>query len=144
MQGELRKKKKELQIELSTLEELEEISTLSRGQIMRKQWVICENLKLLEQEEVCWLQRSHETWLLKGDSNTEYFHKCANGRKRKNLVISLEKDGELMYFRYLSLSILFIQTHVFQYNFSSCIFQILAICMATGKIATTPQYILHQ
>ena len=96
MQGELRKKKKELQIELSTLEELEEISTLSRGQIMRKQWVICENLKLLEQEEVYWLQRSHETWLLKGDSNTEYFHKCANGRKRKNLVISLEKDGELI------------------------------------------------
>ena len=93
MQGELRKKKKELQIELSTLEELEEISTLSRGQIMRKQWVICENLELLEQEEVCWLQRSHETWLLKGDQNTEYFHKCANGRKRKTQSFSLENEG---------------------------------------------------
>jgi hypothetical protein len=33
-------------------------------------------------------------WLLKGDNNTSYFHKIANGRRRKNTVISLENDGE--------------------------------------------------
>lgn len=57
--------------------------------------MICENLKLLEQE-LYWFQRSHETWLLKEDQNTKYFHECANGRKRKNTIISLEKDGEII------------------------------------------------
>jgi hypothetical protein len=33
-------------------------------------------------------------WLLKGDNNISYFHKIANGRRRKNTIISLENDGE--------------------------------------------------
>lgn len=94
LQGELRKKRAELQGELTMLEEVEENSCLTSEQILRKHWVICENLKLLEQEEMYWYQRSHETWLLKGDNNTDYFHKCANGQKRKNTIISLEKDGD--------------------------------------------------
>ena len=52
-----------------------------------------ENLRMLEQEELYWLQRSHETWLFKADSNTEYFYRCANGRNRKNTIITLENDG---------------------------------------------------
>ena len=55
-----------------------------------------ENLKSLEQEEIYWCERSHQTWLLKGDNNTSYFHKCANGRKKKNNIISLESDGQLI------------------------------------------------
>ena len=51
-QGVFRKLRKYLQIELPALEELEETSTLSGDQVVRKQWVLCENLKLLEQEEV--------------------------------------------------------------------------------------------
>ena len=54
---------------------------------------MCENFKLLDLEETYQFERSHETWLLKGDNNTTYFHRCANGRKRKNTIISLEKDG---------------------------------------------------
>jgi hypothetical protein len=46
---------KELQIELSSLEELEETSYLTEAQVLRKHWVLCENLKLLEQEELYWL-----------------------------------------------------------------------------------------
>lgn len=33
-----------------------------------------------------WLQNSHDNWLLKGDSNTEYFHRTVNGRIRKNTI----------------------------------------------------------
>jgi hypothetical protein len=33
---------------------------------------------------------------LNGDNNTSYFHKIANGRKRKNIVLSLKKDGEII------------------------------------------------
>lgn len=42
------------------------------------------------------LNRCHEQWLLKGDNNTSYFHKIANGRKRKNTILSLEKDGNVI------------------------------------------------
>lgn len=31
--------------------------------------------------------------MLQGDSNSNYFHKCANGRKRKMQVSMLEVDG---------------------------------------------------
>jgi mannosylglycoprotein endo-beta-mannosidase len=55
--------------------------------------LIKENLALLEQEEDYWLSRCHEQCLLKGDNNTSYFHKIANGRRRKMTIVSLEKDG---------------------------------------------------
>lgn len=47
-------------MELSSIEAMEESFNLSSEQILRKHWVICENLKLLEQEEMYWFQRSHE------------------------------------------------------------------------------------
>ena len=62
-------------------------------QLERKVRLLGENLKLLEQEETYWYNRSHETWLLKGDNDTKYFHKCANGRKRKTQSFSLENEG---------------------------------------------------
>ena len=93
LQGELRKKRKEYQSKLNELEAIEEEWGLNSSQIDRKVWLMSENLKSLEEEEMYWYERSHETWLLQGDNNTSYFHKCANGRKRKNNIISLEKDG---------------------------------------------------
>ena len=32
-------------------------------------------------------------WVLEGDSNTAFFHKSANGRKRKSTIHSLEDEG---------------------------------------------------
>ena len=92
----MRKKRKDYQSELGMLESIEEEVGLSADQIDRKTWLLIENLKSLEQEEIYWCERSHQTWLLKGDNNTSYFHKCANGRKRKNNIISLECDGQLI------------------------------------------------
>lgn len=73
------KKRKEYQKELAELEVIEVEWGLLDSQVDRKVWLLCENLKSLEQEEMYWHERSHETWLLKGDNNTAYFHKCANG-----------------------------------------------------------------
>jgi hypothetical protein len=90
LQGELRKLKKELQEELIILENLEETIGLTSDQWHRKTWIISEILRLLEQEELYWYNRSHETWLLQGDLNTKFFHGIASGRKRKNTILSLE------------------------------------------------------
>lgn len=56
--------------------------------------VSAELHELLVNEEIFWLQQSHERWLLKGDLNTDYYHKIANGRKRKNTIHSL-KAGDV-------------------------------------------------
>jgi hypothetical protein len=49
-------------------------------------------LKLAEEEELYWHKRSNENWLLQGDNNTDFFHKKASGKKRKNIIFNLEKD----------------------------------------------------
>lgn len=95
-QGELRKKRKLVSEERADLESIEEIDGLTSDQTMRKMWLTKESLQLLDQEEAYWLNRCHEQWLMKGDSNSKYFHTIANGRKRKNTFISLENDGVLI------------------------------------------------
>jgi hypothetical protein len=40
------------------------------------------------------VRRSAKKWILAGDSNTSYFHKCANGRRRKMQITILEIDGQ--------------------------------------------------
>ena len=82
-----------LQEELLSLETMEEVQVLDLTQLHRKMWVQKRILEILEEEELYWLRRSHQNWLLKGDNNTDFFHRVANGRKRKNTIISL-LDGD--------------------------------------------------
>jgi hypothetical protein len=52
--------------------------------------------RIFQQEGIYWQQRSSERWLLAGDANTAYFHVCANGRRRKAKICSLEiEKGEI-------------------------------------------------
>jgi hypothetical protein len=51
-------------------------------------------MKILDEEEMYWYKRSHENWLLKGDNNTSFFHRIANGKKRKQTIYSLQ-DGDV-------------------------------------------------
>lgn len=49
---------------------------------------------LLKKEEMFWKQRSGESWLKWGDRNTQWFHKRATVRKKKNEILDiLDKDG---------------------------------------------------
>jgi hypothetical protein len=87
-----KKRKKEIQDSLAVLEELEERGPLSPTQCENKIRWKAELLQILEDEELYWFKRSHETWLLRRDNNTEYFHRIANGRKRNQTIFSL-KNG---------------------------------------------------
>jgi len=50
--------------------------------------------QILADEEIQWQRRGGEKWILAGDSNFSYFHKCANGRRRKLQITMLEVDGQ--------------------------------------------------
>lgn len=92
LQGERKKRKAEIQESLKKIE-MEEYSPLSLDKINERVELVSELLKILEEDELYWFKRSHETWLHKGDNNAEFFHRVVNGRKRKSTIFSLQ-DGE--------------------------------------------------
>ena len=47
---------------------------------------------MLREEELKWYQHSNSQFILKGDSNTRFFHGVANGRHRKKLIHSLQQE----------------------------------------------------
>jgi hypothetical protein len=90
------KNKKDMSTELKELEELEEIGPLSPPQRERRSLLQQEMLKVLDNEESFWRQRSRENWLLHGDSNSAFFHRAANGCKRKRTIFSLKKGDTIV------------------------------------------------
>lgn len=52
-------------------------------------------LKIFEQEEIYWNERSNSTWLLKGDGNTEFFH-SGKWKKRKNTIYALQHENRVI------------------------------------------------
>lgn len=94
--GDDKKKKRELQEELMDLEIIEESLILNSDQLQRKTEIQTNLMFLLEQEELYRNERSNNNWLLKGDGNTEFFHRVANGKKRKNTILSLQCEDRII------------------------------------------------
>jgi hypothetical protein len=92
--GNRKKRTKEIQEELDSMELLEEQGVLSNLQVKKKIEMMVEFLRLME-EELYWYRRCYETWLLKGDNNSEFFHRIANGSKRRQTIFSLQ-DGDVL------------------------------------------------
>jgi hypothetical protein len=86
--------KNEMKEELAMLEAFEEDNVLSPDLFVRKSNIYVELQNIFAEEELQWVQRSHEKWLLCGDQNTSYFHRICNRRKRNNTVLLL-KDGDV-------------------------------------------------
>lgn len=87
-----RRQKKNLREEIDRLDKMGEKDSLDEED--RKYKKDCQNnLKyILKEEELKWLQRSHDKELFEGDSNTKYYHAKANGRFRKNRIVKLVQD----------------------------------------------------
>ena len=92
VRGDAKQLKKQLTAELQALEDLEECGALSCAQFIRKGQVQQALMKIYEEEESYWHKKSSEKWLLKEDSNTEYFHRVANDRRRKKMIFSMKDD----------------------------------------------------
>jgi hypothetical protein len=86
-------RKKEIQ---ETLQKLEESFPLSDAVIKHRLDIKLELFKILDEGELYWFKRCHETWLLKGDNNTKFFHGIANGNKRKQSIFSLQDEEEVI------------------------------------------------
>jgi mannosylglycoprotein endo-beta-mannosidase len=82
--------------ELESLESLEEFCMLTGDQYDRKGTIQFHLMQIYEGEEFFWKERSSENWLLQGDNNSAYFHKIANGRRRKNVMYSLKQNDILI------------------------------------------------
>jgi hypothetical protein len=74
--------------QLAEIEEIEEENILTPAHLDRKYFIQAELSRLLEEEELYSHKRSNENWLLKGDNNTDYFHKKANGEKKEKHYLS--------------------------------------------------------
>jgi 4-hydroxyphenylpyruvate dioxygenase-like putative hemolysin len=86
-------RRQEIEMELLELEKEEKVGALNLEQSRKRCWLKDDLLKMLKEEELYWCRRSHETWLLKGDNNTKFFHRNANEKKRKQTIFSLKYYG---------------------------------------------------
>jgi hypothetical protein len=95
LRGKNKKRKSDISRELAELENLEEQSPLLPADIVKRAELQQELLDILDKEEKLWRQRARDNWLLQSDCNTAYFHRLANGCKRKSTIFSL-KNGETL------------------------------------------------
>lgn len=88
--GEVRKEIKTLHKRLAELR-----SAPNRVGPNHEELKVCNKIvELNHREEIMWRQRSRIQWLAEGDSNTQFFHRKASGRKRKNHIDKLTRpDG---------------------------------------------------
>lgn len=79
---------------ISLLDEWSENRVLSQEE-WEERYALDKALQdIMSDEEIQWQRRGGEKWVLQGDTNSSYFHKCANGRRRKMQVTMLEIDGQ--------------------------------------------------
>jgi hypothetical protein len=93
IKGRNRRYKNILKNELTEIEKKEEEENLTVIMLRRKNFIQTELWRVLEEEEIYWHKRSNQNWLLQGDNNTEYFHRFANGKKRKNMIFQIDRGG---------------------------------------------------
>ncbi|XP_073360263.1 uncharacterized protein [Aegilops tauschii subsp. strangulata] len=74
----------------------QEIKLLTEGE--RWLWATLKHLVLglASLERTIARQRSRIKWLQEGNASTNLFHLITNGRKAKNFILAIEKDGEMI------------------------------------------------
>lgn len=90
--GEYRRKKQSLLDKLKELDARSE-NDLMTEELWEERYRVEAELEKVYAEELYWQQRGGEKWILKGDTNTGFFHMSANGRKRKKAIVSLQNQG---------------------------------------------------
>jgi hypothetical protein len=91
-----RRQKEESTNELKNLDALGDAGLLEEEDWQRRYKLEADMMQIYAAEEEYWQRRGGEQWLLKGDSNTAFFHSVANGRRRKTAIMSLVDKDDLI------------------------------------------------
>jgi hypothetical protein len=75
--------------DIQRLDVRSELSGLSEGEVLLRKKMFADMWQLRISKESILSQRSRQSWLRNGDSNTRYFHTCINLRKRRNSIVAL-------------------------------------------------------
>lgn len=94
--GSLTQQKATLSQQIERLDQEE-----SALELLEKDLLLRNKLKrgasnIFYKEEISWQQKSRLNWLKRGDANTSFFHKVANGRKARNFISSLNYNRSLV------------------------------------------------
>lgn len=82
-------------MELKSIDELEDLSTLNSVQLNRRMDIKDELLNLAINEEALWRQRCKTNWLTMGDKNTSFYHRLAAAKRRRNTIVEiLARNGD--------------------------------------------------
>ena len=92
----LRKHKQQLLLEIDAIDREANFTDLPPTTWEHRYKLERELIEIYTAEEIYWQKRGGQKWILQGDSNTAFFHKCANGRKCKTLIKSLEEEGRVI------------------------------------------------
>jgi exonuclease III len=109
MVSKQKKRRKEIE------QKLTEIDNIAKERdLFPQEWEVRYELEkeveqIYLQEELWWQRRGGEQWLLRGDSNTSFFHRIANGRNRKSHIFSIQQGEEVIS------DFQQIQTHIYDY-----------------------------
>jgi hypothetical protein len=88
--------KKEMLNRLTKLDDLSEANNVDKSHSEERYGVEAQLEHIYKAEKIFCQQKSKERWLLTGDANTTFFHTCANGRRRKIRICSLDTDDGLI------------------------------------------------
>lgn len=94
--GEQKKRKLAIIQDIEGIDREAEIRGMSTEEWAQRYNLEANLERIYQMEEIYWKQRVGIRWMVKGDSNSGFFHQYANGRRRKSIILSLDTDqGEV-------------------------------------------------
>ncbi|OMO94436.1 Endonuclease/exonuclease/phosphatase [Corchorus olitorius] len=90
--GNIHERKRKLEAELMKLQvEAHKGETIDREKMVRN-----ELDTVLEQEQILWMQKSRQNWIVRGDRNTRFFHTVTSKRRARNKIRAIRKDNGMI------------------------------------------------
>lgn len=82
-----------LKSEVNRLDLKGELEPLTDDEVMERKKIIGDLWQAYKSKESILFQKARFKWLKEGDTNSRFFHKCINSRRRSNEIIGLWIDN---------------------------------------------------